>query len=221
MYTTKKQALIKKNYAFVLAVLAAAFLWGCTPTTQITGTWKNPEANTKTYEKIVIAALTDNVRAREKVESDMQAQLRQHGIDASRSIDMFPPTVQAGGPDVNQLLSKIKSENNGAILTVALLDEETETRYVPGSYGYTPMTRFGWYGRFRGYYSYWSPTLYDPGYYTEDKIYFLETNLYDAGSENLLWSAQSKSYSPASLRKASETLAELTVSRMAQENLIR
>ncbi|RIJ43125.1 hypothetical protein [Pontibacter oryzae] len=221
MHTIKNLSLKKQYHTFVLAVLAIAFLWGCAPATRITGTWKNPEANSKTYDKIVVAALTDNIRAREKVETDMQAQLRQHGIDASRSIDMFPPTVSKGGPDVNELLQKVKSENNGAILTVALLDEETETRYVPGSYGYTPMTRFGWYGRFRGYYTYWYPTLYDPGYYTEDKVYFLETNLYDASSENLLWSAQSKSYSPASLRKASETLAELTINRMAQDNLIR
>ncbi|MCJ8165613.1 hypothetical protein MKJ04_12245 [Pontibacter sp. E15-1] len=207
---------------FLLAVsLAGAGLYGCVPTTRITATWKNPEAGTQNFDKIVVAALTDNVRARQTVETDMQMQLQQRGITASRSIDLFPPTVREGGPDMNQLLQKIKNQNYDAILTVALIDEDTETRYVPGTYGYTPVTRFGWYGRFRGYYTYWYPTLYDPGYYTEEKIYFLETNLYDASSEDLLWSAQSRSYSPASLRKASETLAQLTASRMAQEHLIR
>ncbi|ARS36529.1 hypothetical protein [Pontibacter actiniarum] len=206
--------------ARVFAVLILACSWGCTPSTRITGTWKNPEVESRSYDKVVVAALTDNIRARQTVETDMQNQLQQRGITATRSIDLFPPTVSRSGPDVNLLLQKVKDQHYGAILTVALLDEETDTRYVPGGYGYTPMTRYGWYGRFRGYYTYWYPTLYDPGYYTEEKVYFLETNLYDTETERLLWSAQSKSYSPASLRKASETLAELTVAQMARESII-
>lgn len=212
---------LRKPVSVAFALLTVVCLWGCAPSTRITGTWKNPEAANRTYNSIVVAALTDNIRARQTVETDMQNQLQQHGVTAVRSIDLFPPTVGREGPDVNLLLERIEDQNYGAILTVALIDEETETRYVPGTYGYAPVTRFGWYGRFRGYYNFWYPTLYDPGYYTEEKIYFLETNLYDADTENLLWSAQSKSYSPASLRKASETLAELTANRMAQDNLIQ
>lgn len=212
----------KEMPALLLFFLSSAFLIGCAPTTRITGTWKNPDAGNRNYDKVVVAALTDNVRAREKVESDMQAQLQQHGITATKSINLFPPTMMSkDGPDLNLLMEKIRGADYDAIMTIALLDEDTETRYVPGSYGYTPVTRFGWYGRFRGYYTYWYPTLYDPGYYTEDKVYFLETNLYDVKSENLVWSAQSQSYSPASLRKASEVLAEITINRLAQDNLIK
>ncbi|AKD02411.1 hypothetical protein POKO110462_10575 [Pontibacter korlensis] len=211
-----------KLFHFLACFAIVVAVHGCASSTRITGTWKNPEVGSRNYEKVVIAALTDNVRARQTVETDMQAQLQQRGVEAVRSIDMFPPTVSSkGGPDVNQLLEKVQSQGYDAILTVALLDEETETRYVPGNYGYTPMTRYGWYGRFRGYYNYWYPTVYDPGYYTEEKVYFLETNLYDASSENLLWSAQSQSHSPASMRKASAKLAELTVAQIAQENLIK
>ncbi|PTX14608.1 hypothetical protein C8N40_11036 [Pontibacter mucosus] len=212
----------KYNFLLVFILLLTLVLPGCAPSTQITGTWKNPEGGGQAYNKIMVVAITDNVRARQTVETDMQAQLQQRGIQGAKSIDMFPPTMsQKGGPDVNQILDKVREQQYDAILTVALLDEETETRYVPGSYGYTPITRFGWYGRFRGYYTYWYPTIYDPGYYTEEKTYFLETNLYDVRTEQLQWSAQSASHSPSSLRKASVTLAELTVGRMAQDGLVR
>jgi hypothetical protein len=205
-----------------MAYLLAILLWACTPTTRITGTWKSPEAANQQYKKVAVAALTDNVRAREKVENDMQAQLQMHGVTVVKSIDMFPPTVSSkSGPDVNLLMEKLKDEGFDGIMTVALIDEKTETRYVGGNYNYTPVTRFGWYGRFRGYYTYWYPTLYDPGYYTEEKVYFLETNLYNEATENLVWSAQSQSYSPASLRKASENLAEITVNKLAQDGLIK
>ncbi|WP_242927974.1 hypothetical protein [Pontibacter vulgaris] len=212
----------KKLMLYLLQLLVFILASGCASSTRITGTWKSQEAGSHKYDKVVVAALTDNVRAREKVETDMQAQLQMRGITVARSIDFFPPTLSSkDGPGVDALIEKLKNEEYDAIMTIALLDEKTESRYVPGNYSYTPVTRFGWYGRFSGYYTYWYPTLYNPGYYTEDKIYFLETNLYDKENENLIWSAQSESYSPASLRKASEKLAEITIARMAQDGVIK
>ncbi len=220
MEATDKQAFaatpLVRLVALLLIILAA-----CSPSTQITGTWKSPEAS-KTYENIVVAALTNNVLARQEVENDLQTQLQMRGIKASKSIDIFPPSrASKNGPDVNLLIERIRERGNDAILTVALVDQKTESRYIPGTYRYEPMTRYVWYGRFRGYYTYWFPILYEPGYYTEDKIYYLETNLYDVGTENLMWSAQTKSYSPSNLRKAAEKFAEITVTRLGQENLIR
>lgn len=45
----------------------------------------------------------------------------------------------------------------------------------------------------------WWPLYYQPGYYVTDKTYYLETNLYDASTEELIWSAQSATYNPASI----------------------
>lgn len=185
------------------------------------GSWKSPEIAAQNYQRIVVAALTDNVLARQEVENDLQLQLQQRGIEATRSIDLFPPSAATrGGSDVNLLLERIKENGHDAILTAALVDEQTETRYVPGNMGYHPMSRFMWYGSFRGYYNFWHPTLYQPGYYTEDKVYYLETNLYDADTDRLVWSAQSKSYSPRSLRRAASKFAELTVQKMTEDNVL-
>ncbi|WP_116545336.1 hypothetical protein [Pontibacter virosus] len=194
---------------------------GCSSSTQILGSWKSPEIEAQNYQRVVVAALTDNVLARQEVENDLQAQLKMRGIQATRSIDLFPPSATAkAGPDVNVLIERMKDGGHDAILTAALVDEQTETRYVPGNMGYRPMTRFIWYGSFRGYYNFWHPTLYDPGYYTEDKVYYLETNLYDVNTDQLVWSAQSKSHSPRSLRKAASQFAELTVQKMTEDNVL-
>ena len=201
--------------------LLLAGIAGCTSSTQIMGSWKSPEIEAQHYRRVVVAALTDNVLARQEVENDLQTQLQMRGIEVTRSIDLFPPSATSKtGPDVNLLLERIKTDGHDAILTAALVDEQTETRYVPGSMGYRPMTRFMWYGSFRGYYTYWYPTLYDPGYYTQDKVYYLETNLYDVNSDRLVWSAQSKSYSPRNLRKAASQFAEVTVQKMSEDNVL-
>lgn len=82
------------------------------------------------------------------------------------------------------------------------------------------MNRFPFYNTFWGYFNYWGPIIYDPGYYTQDKIYYLETNLYDADTENLVWSAQSETVNPRNLQTFSEEFAEVTAEEMAENNLL-
>ncbi|WP_461489543.1 hypothetical protein [Pontibacter sp. HJ8] len=208
-------------FAIAAALLVSIAFQGCAPSTQITGAWKSPEAASKQYNNLVIVAMTNNVVARQQVENDLQAQLQKQGVTAAKSIELFPPTSSGeNGPDVNAIMEKVRSNGYDGIMTVALVDQEKETRYVPGNYTYAPITRFGWYGRFSGYYTYWSPMMYDPGYYTEDKIYFLEANLYDVETENLVWSAQSSTYNPSDLQNASQEFAQVTVERMGQDNVV-
>jgi hypothetical protein len=210
------------NRGWRLWLLLLFGLAGCAPSNQITGTWKSPQASANTYDRILVAVLTDHARVRQTVEEHLQTYLQQHGVKVTKSMDLYPPTLKREGQvTADDLLSKIKGEGQDAILTVALIDTETETRYVPGNMVYTPITRFAWYGTFRGYYTYWAPMMYDPGYYRESKVYYLETNLYDAATEKLLWSAQSQSYNPTSLHRTAEKFAEVTVTRMKQEGLIK
>jgi len=205
---------------FIYATVGS-FLFSCAPSTQITGTWKSPEATATRFNKVIVAALSDNPTVRQTVEDDLAAQLQKRGLAVAKSIDIMPPTMmRSDGSDPGKLLDRIKTDRHDAILTVAVVDRETESRYIPGTTAYAPMTRFGYYGNFRGYYTAFYPTMMSPGYYTEDKIYYLETNLYDAASEKLLWSAQSQTYNPSSLDRSSEKFAALTVSRLQQENLI-
>ncbi|MFT2010277.1 hypothetical protein ACMA1I_16500 [Pontibacter sp. 13R65] len=215
-----KQYSFRNSIKTLLLFGASLLVFSCSPSTQITGTWKSPEATTQQYTKIIVAALTDSPQARQIVEDQLQAELQKRGIAVTKSIDIFPPAMmRESGSTGDMLLQKIKGDGHDAILTAAVVDEKTENRYVPGN-PYAPMNRFGWYGTFRGYYSHWHPMIYDPGYYREDKVYFLETNLYDADTEGLLWSAQSRSYNPSSLNRFAGKFAELTVSRMQSENLI-
>lgn len=201
----------------------AAGLVSCSPaTTEITGSWKNNNVNPGSLNKILVTALTNRTNVRQTIENDMSAVFQQHGYLVVKSMDVLPPTFTAAKePDREMLLEKINGTEVDAILTIALLKKETENRYVPGNYGYEPMTRFGYYGRFWGYYSNWYPSLYSPGYYAEDDVYFLETNLYDATTEELLWSAQSETYNPGTLEKFSKEFAMLVIKKMQKEGVIK
>lgn len=206
-----------------IAIFISLCLGACSAGTEITGSWRNSEAQSLADDihTILVTALTPRANARQSVENDLATALQKKGYQTIKSIDVLPPTFRdSEAPDKTELLSRIEETGADAILTVALIDEDTESRYVPGSYGYAPYPRFGYYGTFWGYYNTWYPTLHSPGYYEEDKVYFIETNLYDAETEQLLWSAQSETYNPKSLPRFANDFAEVVVTRMVKEDLL-
>lgn len=195
-------------------------IYACKPATEITGTWKNPRIPSATYEKITVAALTNNINAKATVENDLEAALAAQGISVTKSTDLFPPNFTEDHDDKEEMLSKFRDAGTDAILTISLIDKETENRYVPGTYGYDPLYRYNYYGAFWGYYSFWYPRIYSPGYYTTDKTYFIETNLYDVNTEELIWSAQSETYNPTDLASFSKEFAATIISEMREDNLL-
>ncbi|MCH8960172.1 MAG: hypothetical protein IH820_02265 [Bacteroidetes bacterium] len=57
-------------------------------------------------------------------------------------------------------------------------------------------------------------------YYEESLEIFLESTLYDVGSEELLWSAQSKSENPESIPELVRDYAEVLVRDLMAKNVI-
>ena len=208
------------SVAFMLLLLTNFIFYACAPSTSITGTWKNPESPTKGIKNLAIVALTDNVLARQQVENELQEALQKSNLIVRKSIELLPPDFQTAKAEKDEILKRVRQSNIDAILTVSLLDEKTESRYVPGNMTYAPFG-FGYYGSFGGYYNYLAPMMYGQGYYREDKTYFIETNLYDAQSEQLIWSAQSETYNPADLKSFSKDFAKVTADKMRKDGLLQ
>lgn len=209
-----------KRSIILTAIVAAFISICCSSSTEITGSWKNPALKDKKYNNVFVAAFTKNINAKTTVEGDLASALQKKGTAVSRSIQVMPPNFTDSANNKEAMLKKIRKTEANAILTISLIDKETESRYVPGSYGYQPYPRFGYYGMFWGYYSYWYPQVYSPGYYVEDKTYYIETNLYDAKTEEVVWSAQSATYNPANLQRFSKEFASVIADRLSKEGLL-
>lgn len=203
----------------IMIVLVACV--SCAPATEITGSWKNPKQPKKPFNTIMITALTQDLSARQTVENNLAAAFTANGVKTMKSIDAIPPDfLNDKNIDKKELLSKIRKTGASGILTVTLINKETANRYVPGTYRYAPITRYQYYGRFSGYFTTWYPVASTPGYYVEDQVYFIETNLYDATSEDLIWSAQSQTYDPDGLTQFSKDFAEVVVTKMKKDGIV-
>jgi hypothetical protein len=211
---------LNKIQLILISSLLLLFAFSCrTSSTMITGTWER-EGIEKDYNHILVASLSTNVNLKASMERAMEQSLREKGVEASQSIDLIPPKFVDDEDQKRKIINAIRDDGVDAILTVSIIDKDTETRYTPGSAAYAPYPRHRFYGNFWGYYNHWYPRFYTPGYYSEDKIYFIETNLYDAETEDLIWSAQSQTYNPTDIESLSRDFVEEIVGRLAEDNII-
>lgn len=192
----------------------------CSPSTVITASWKSTTAKSQPYSRIIVAALKSNTIAKETVENDI-ATILGTSTEILKSISEFPPDISNSDTDKVAIMNKVKNKNIDAILTISLVNKETDTRYIPGRAPYNPVNGYPYYDNFWGYYSYWYPNTFNQGYYIEDKVYFIETNLYDVKTEKLIWSAQSKTYNPLDLKTFSKEYSTLIAKKLKQDGLIK
>lgn len=67
------------------------------------------------------------------------------GLQTEKSIDVFPPDFRNQEIEKSdEVLKRISETGSDAILTIALIDQTSEERYIPGS-GIYPVGRFGYY----------------------------------------------------------------------------
>lgn len=218
-----------KNVLSLVLLASLALVMSCATSQTVTNFWKSPDTPQGTsYASVFIMAITPDRAARSVVESDLAAAATSKGIKATRSVDVFPSSfTQDNVPSKEEMLGKIRELNCAAVFTVSLLDMKSEQRYVPGTTyttpeyggaGYAPYPHNSYYGSYYNYASYSYTTVSTPGYYTTDKTYFIEGNLYDAETEQIRWSMQSTAYNPSSLSSFSKEYAQLLIGELEKQN---
>jgi len=209
---------------FYVYYFALVILFSSCRSTQLIGSWAREQASPKEFKEIGVVVLTPNMSGRSIVEIDLATVLHQKGIKATPTFDIFPLAAKTElftDVEAEEMRQRIKErvEKFGfdGLLIVAVLNQETETRYNQGSsfsFAY-PAYQYNYYG----YYQYAYATIHTPGYYSTTTTYFLESNLYDVATEGLLWTAQTETKRKASsIHKESKVFANIIAQEMAKSN---
>ncbi|MHA3787993.1 DUF4136 domain-containing protein [Flavobacterium hauense] len=211
-----------KRLTCLLFSIVAFTAVSCGSTTSITASYREPEITSADFKKVFIVAMTDNTYVQQAVENSMEKMIKERGASVIKSMDVLPPNFRkvAEKKDKEMVLQKLREKGCDAIMTIALVDAKEETRYVQDSSPYYPIA-IPYYGGFGSYYMYGYDSFYSPGYYTDDKIYYLETNVFDANSEKLVWSGQSQTVNPESIEDFLKGYSQAVSERMTKDGLMK
>lgn len=201
-----------------LAVLFLFLLPGCS-SSRITSSWKANSLQPQDFSKIIVLGLIreKDRNLRESMEQHLVTELITLGYDARCSCDEYNPKSFENMTE-EQAIAKMRLSGVDAVLTVVLLDKQRERYYVPGRVQFTPYVMY--YNRFWGYSRTMYGRIYTEGYYSEDTKYFWESNLYDLKKNELLYSAQSQSFDPASSKRMGDEYGKMITRDLVKNNVL-
>lgn len=206
-------------YKTLLFFIVSSILVSCSSVTKLSSVWRSTSADAELgFETFAILVLSDNTSLRGMVEDQLGDQLEAKGKRVIRSIDIIPPSFKDQQMDKDYILDSLIATGADAIVTVAFLDENVNTRFTSTTVPYTPVSKYGWYGSFWGYYSHWFSRIY----YEElspEKRYFTEVNVYSTKNETLIWSAQSDIWKISDFELVHEAFSKLVVKEMERDQL--
>ena len=196
--------------------MALSFLVSCS-STEIVSSWKDPATtiSANQVDKILFIALVKDESYRRVVEDKLVALSNGKGIASYTFITGNNLTKT----DKAAITQRLKADGTDLIVIMRLLDVKEESRYVPGSamndYGGMPG-----YGGYWGGYGYAAPMYYTPGYYTTDKKYLVETNVYSAEQDKLLWSGTTSTMNPSKIETTTTEIVEAVIEKMKKEGFL-
>ena len=193
-------------------MLIAMFIPACS-TTKLTSVWKD-QTYLEQPRKIMVIGVAKKPVNKRILEDEFVRQLKARGMDAVASYTVMPDEKQG---DQAVIAAKMKEQGADAVLISRLASKKTMHTYVPGSVYYPPS----YYGKWRDYYGHGYQAVYTPGYLAEDEYALMETNLYDAGTDKLIWSASSETEIWGSHQDQIISYIDVMVKTMAEQKLLK
>ncbi len=184
--------------------------------TKIEQSWVDPDQK-KSYNDLLIIGIAESEQNRRVYESHFVQELKAAGTEAEPSYKLIKSNQKINRDTVSK---SIKGMNIDGVIVTHMVAVDEETIYRP-SMDYMPMYGRGYYGGLYSYYPHVNTYVQRPGYYSTHETYTIETNLYDVESEELVWSARSRTFSPASVSEIIVDMTKLLIADLTDKKLIK
>jgi hypothetical protein len=198
--------------ALVIGV-ALLLLAGCGARTDLTEVWLG-RITAGPVQRVLVIGISEKDTSRRLFEDHFAEELGKRDVHAVVSYEHLPGGERLTEEAIRAVLSDQKLD---AVVVTRLVKVEQEQRYVPPQSHVVPG---GYYGGWYGYYGAGYDVVTSPGYTRTVTIVKLETHLYDAGSKNLLWAAQSETFEPSSNEDIIKSVTKVVTRRMADDGLL-
>mgnify|MGYP001818567704 CR=1 FL=1 len=198
---------------FVLALLTSLLIISCT-TTKITHTWAEKSYRGWPFSHILVIGVAEKNETRRSFEEKFVAKLEATGVEGLASYAVMAPDEKI---DKETILAVVKKTGvDGVLLTYLVAVKEKELASPGPTYSRADDYHGGSIPDLSSAYEYRSGSQL---YTTQVKVR-LETNLYDAKTEQKVWSARSRTLNPKSDTALMNSVIDALVKDLKKNKLI-
>ncbi|HTN35840.1 MAG TPA: hypothetical protein VL053_02130 [Arachidicoccus sp.] len=195
-------------------------LAGCS-SSKLTTSWVSKDLNVqgRHFNKVLVLGMLSakNRAVKVNMENQLASGLNNMGIQTVTATEVYGPKAFRNKSE-KAVLRMLKKDGIDGVVTVAMVDKNSQRRFVPGYYGIGP-------NYFWSYYSFYSPYMWGTpygGYYERTTSYSFETNLYDLDNQNkMLYSAQSETIDPSSPEKLAIDFSKTIIKDLNEKHIFR
>ena len=195
--------------AILIITLFSIFVTSCA-STRVIDSWKD-ESYKGRNKIIAVIMVAKNDHNRKMFEGRFAAELNARGNSALQS-NKFITLEQLSNRE--EVKSKIKETDADTVLISRLVDSKAIEAYTPGKAHFIPTGYNNWD-------SYYELIFVDYGYTSNTEIAYIETNLYDIKTEQLVWSARSKTERTEGEQQLINTFIDVIVKKLSSDNIIK
>lgn len=211
---------------FVISVIAGAAC-GCSTTT-IQSSWTDPTFSGTPFSRVAVVALFDTEAESRTFEERAAAALDERGIDAVPAYTILGDEQRMYEQD--ELKAELATANVDGILIYRLIAVDERSVYrdpapymqVPSAVMWGDPNYWYYYPRW-DYYWHWRSSwdvTHSPGYWEPLAYVIVESSLFDARRDRLVWTAKSETVEGARFDSLSESIVDKVTDRLASMNVI-
>ncbi|HEX9813949.1 MAG TPA: hypothetical protein VGB31_03265 [Myxococcota bacterium] len=178
---------------------------GCS-STRLNSAWSDPNFTGEPFRKLMIIGLGATEGGRAEFENTVADAFLTHGVIGVSSTGYF---VSAADMTREAVRSWVQRDGYQGVLVARLVDVRREQYAVPPTY--TDL----W-----GYWGYYGTVMTSPGYVEDRTTLLINTDLFDASTGKVVYTAESKSSNPKSRAVVIRELTALLMKDLTKRSLV-
>jgi len=198
----------------VLLLLTTTFLLYSCASTSLTATWHDRSYAGSGLHDVLVIAVTEDETSRRLYEDGFVARLGEAGVRGIQSYSLQASDIE---PTEQAVQTAVGMADARFVLITRHLSTDKKQHYSPPE----PIYIDPYYSRMHRYYPLaYREVRYRPGYTYTVTTVSIESNLYDAQTEKLIWSAQSKSVDPNMSKSFFDGLVDVFARDLQEKKLL-
>jgi len=206
-----------KRIIYTVAISVISTLMSACSTTHYVENWKAQDYEGPALRKILVIGVINGEDNRRKFEDQFTKLITSNEITGISSYTLIANLEKHGNKE--NVLAAVEKTNADGVLIVTTHGVSGQDRVTRGSVDYIPNMRSG-YGMF-GYYNRSHSFIYTQGNTVTDSVLRIDTKLYNANTEEMIWSAKTESFNPTSSETIIMELEALVVDDMRASGMIK
>ena len=206
---------MKRLFKCTTFAIFASLLFISCATTKLTETWKDDRYRGAPFSDLFVIGVAKEENTRRSFENKFVEKLKAAGVQAVASASVMESDQKIEKAAILAAIAKLDID---AVLVTRLVSlKEKEVRSPSTSdYGSPDDYHGRYYTDYNAAYDY----AHQPAQYTTSVRVGLETKLYDARTEKLIWAASSKTANPKSKIKLFDAIIEALVRDLKKNKLL-